>query len=410
MALKPALTCDQLFRACDPDSLGFATTADLEPAHGLIGQERALAALEFGVAIRARGFNIFALGAQGSGRHNAVRRFVEARAKSEPAPDDWVYVHNFTEPYRPKALRLPPGLGTRLAAELDELITQLKGMLQAMFEANEYRDSRAAIESEFQEAQQAAFRALAEKAEAQDLRILKTPTGMMIVPVHDGEPIKPEIVERMAEADRTAIEAKIKALGEELAQTMRTIPGRDKERRQRIEALNREMAEMAVGRAMDDIPAEFHEIPELARHLTDIRTDLVANAGAFLAEDDGPAPPLDLAMNRYRANPLLRGTDYNGGAPVIYPDAPDVGYLVGRIEHIPHMGALLTDFTQIKPGALHRANGGYLMVDAERLLVSPFAWHTLKRCLRFAGAGADPAGCEGDSVRRPQDSLHDGRA
>jgi hypothetical protein len=247
MAIKPALTCDQLFRACDPDGLGFDTTADLKPAHGLIGQERALAALEFGVGIRARGFNVFALGAQGSGRHNAVRRFVEARAKGEAAPDDWVYVYNFDEPYRPKALRLPSGLGIRLAAELEELITQLKGMLPAMFEASEYRERRAGIESEFQEAQQASFHALGEKAEAQDLRILQTPTGMMIVPVHDDEPIKPEIIERMAEADRNAIEAKIKALAEELAQTLRAIPDRDKERRQRIETLNREMAELAVG-------------------------------------------------------------------------------------------------------------------------------------------------------------------
>jgi lon-related putative ATP-dependent protease len=382
MSPRPALTCDQLFRACDADGLGFTTTADLEPAHGLIGQDRALAALEFGVAIKARGFNIFALGAQGSGRHNAVRRFVEARAKDAPAPDDWVYVHNFAEPYRPKALRLPAGMGVRFAAELENLIVQLQGMLPAMFEATEYSDRHAAIDREFQEAQQAAFRELGEKADAQGLRILQTPTGMMIVPVHDGEPIKPEIIERMAEAERTAIEQKIKALGEELAQTMRAIPGRDKERRQRIEALNREMAEMAVSRAMDDIPPEFHEIPDVAQHLSDIRSDLVANAGDFLGGDDGNRPPLDLVRNRYRANPLLRSTDYTEGVPVIYADAPDVGYLVGRVEHIPHMGALLTDFTQIKPGALHRANGGYLLVDAERLLMSPFAWMTLKRCLR----------------------------
>ncbi|HSF96443.1 MAG TPA: AAA family ATPase [Thermohalobaculum sp.] len=382
MPPRPALTCDQLFRPCDAAGLGFATTADLEPAHGLIGQDRALEALEFGVAIKARGFNIFALGAQGSGRHNAVRRFVEARARDQRPPDDWVYVHNFDEPYRPKTLRLPPGMGVRLAAELDELVTQLQGMLPAIFEAAEYRDRRAAIETEFQETQQAAFRAVAEKAEAQDLRILQTPTGMMIVPVHDGEPIKPEVVERMARDERSAIEARVKALGEELAQTMRAIPGRDKERRQRIEALNREMAELAVGRAMDDIPAAFHELPDVARHLTEMRTDLIANAEAFLTEDEGPAPPLDQEMNRYRANSLLRPGDGNGGAPVIYLDTPDVGYLVGRIEHIPHMGALLTDFTQIKAGALHRANGGYLLVDAERLLATPFSWDSLKRCLR----------------------------
>ncbi len=382
MAPIEPLSCDRLFRASDPDALGFETTADLEPAHGLIGQDRALAALEFGVSIKARGFNIFALGAQGSGRHNAVRRFVEARAKVEPDPDDWVYIHNFEEPYRPKALRLPAGMGIRLAAELDNLIEQLNGMLPAMFEAGDYRDRQAAIDAEFQEAQQTAFKVLSEKADAQSLRIAQTPNGMMIVPVSGGEPIKPEVIERMAEAERNAIQERINALGEELTQTMRAIPGLDKERRQKIEALNREVAELAVSRAMDDLPEEFHEIPDLAAQLTAIRSDLVSNAPAFLTEDDGGKPPLDVAMNRYRANPLLRSAGEHGGAPVIYADAPDMGNLVGRIEHIPHMGAMLTDFTQIKPGALHRANGGYLLVDAERLLSSPMAWQSLKRCLR----------------------------
>ena len=189
MAPKPALTCDRLFRPCDAAALGFGTTAELEPAGGLIGQDRALEALDFGIAIRARGFNIFALGSQGSGRHNAIRRFVEARARDQRPPDDWVYVHNFEEPYRPKALRLPSGSGVRLAAELDELVNQLRGMMPALFEAADYRDRRAAIDSEFHDAQQTAFRAIGQKAEAQGLRILQSPTGMMIVPVHDGEPI-----------------------------------------------------------------------------------------------------------------------------------------------------------------------------------------------------------------------------
>ena len=382
MAPTQPLTCERLFTASDPAALGFKTTADLEPAHGLIGQDRALAALAFGVSIKANGFNIFALGAQSSGRHNAVRRFVEARARDQAAPDDWVYVHNFAEPYRPKAIRLPPGQGVRLAAELDELIDQLKGMLPTMFEAAEYRDRQAAIDTEFQETQQATFRALGAKADEQGLRILQTPNGMMIVPVRGGEPIKPEVIERMAEAEKKEIEAKIKALGEELNQAMRAVPGLDKARRQKIEALNREVAELAVGRAMDDLPDEFHEIPDLARHLNEMRADLVRNAPAFLAQEDGAKPPLDVAMNRYRANPLLRSSEYDGGAPVIYADAPDVANLVGRIEHIPHMGAMLTDFTQIKPGALHRANGGYLLVDIERLLTAPMAWQSLKRCLR----------------------------
>ena len=385
MAPTQPLTCDRLFTASDPAELGFRTTAELEPAHGLIGQDRALAALAFGVSIKASGFNIFAQGAQSSGRHNAVRRFVETRAREKSPPDDWVYVHNFTEPYRPNALRLPPGMGTRLAAELDELINQLKGMLPAMFEAADYRDRRAAIDTDVQESQQAAFRNLAEKAEAQGLRIVQTENGMMIVPVRDGEPIKPEILERMAKSEREAIQAKVKSLGDELTQLMRSAPDRDKERRNRIRNLNREIAQLAVDRAMDDIPGEFHEIPAVKSHLADIRTDLVENAAIFLpqeGEKQVPEAPIDLRMNRYRANALLRGAERDGGVPVIYLDAPDVGYLVGRIEHIPHMGAMLTDFTQIKAGALHRANGGFLLVDAERLLRAPFSWDSLKRCLR----------------------------
>jgi lon-related putative ATP-dependent protease len=382
MAPRPALTPDQLHHPCDADSLGFASTAELEPAGGLIGQERALEALEFGVTIKSRGFNIFALGSQGSGRHNAIRRFVEVCARDDPAPDDWVYVHNFDEPYRPVALRLPPGYGARFAAELDELVNQLKGMLPAMFESKDYRDRRDAIENAFRESSQAELRRLAEKAEAEGLRIVQTPNGMMIVPVHDDEPVRPEVIERMAKADREAIEQKIGEIGEELGEAMRAIPGRDKERRQKVEALNRQMAELAVARAMDDIPTEFHEMPGVNRHLVAMRSDLVAHAEAFLRTEEGAPPPLDIAMDRYRANALLRSSDCDGGAPVIYADAPDVGNLVGRIEHIPHMGAMLTDFTQIKPGALHRANGGYLLVDADRLMVSPMAWHTLKRCLR----------------------------
>jgi lon-related putative ATP-dependent protease len=378
----PALTCDRLFRGSDPAALGFATTAELEPASGLIGQDRALAALEFGVGIRAKGFNIFALGAQGSGRHNAVRRFIEARACDEPQPDDWVYVHNFSEPYRPKALRLPHGEGPRLARELDELVSQLKHTLRALFEAEEYVERRSAIEREAQEAHQAELRAIAEKAEREGLRIIQTPNGMMIVPVRNGEPIRREVVERLPKAEREKIEHDVSELGEALAQAMRAVPARNKELRQRIEALNREMAGIAVSRAMDDIPPEFHAMAGVAEHLAEMRKDLIENAQAFLQEEDpAQAPPLDIRFNRYRANPLVRSHDC-AGAPVVYLDAPDVGYLVGRIEHIPHMGALLTDFTQIKAGALHRANGGYLLVDVERLIASPFAWMTLKRCLR----------------------------
>ncbi|MBI1246136.1 MAG: AAA family ATPase [Alphaproteobacteria bacterium] len=237
---------DRLARPCDPKALGFTTTADLKPVGGLIGQDRALAALDFGIAMKARGFNILAIGSRGSGRHNAIRRFIEGRAADQQTPDDWVYVHNFEEPYRPKVLRLPPGQGTLLKAALDELVIQLKGMLPAVFESADYRDRRAAIDEEFEAEQQNAFKRLAQKAEAQNMAILHTPTGIVIVPTEGGKPIHQSVVDQMAPAKREQLEARIKALGEELGQTMRSIPERDKMRRQRIQALNREMAEHAV--------------------------------------------------------------------------------------------------------------------------------------------------------------------
>lgn len=389
-----ALPAVQLRRRCDPESLGFESTEKLDPAEGLIGQGRAIEALEFGTGLEARGYNIFVLGTPGSGRHNAVREFLESKARDRDAPSDWVYVHNFEEEHRPQAISLPPGRGHVLAEMLETLIDNLKSAMPAVFEGEDYQERRGAIENEFKQSQEKALEELAEKARGEGLGLGRTPQGFAIFPVHNGEPVKPEVFQKWPQDQREKVQEKIRVLQEELQDIMQSIPRLDKTRRESVRNLNRQLAQIAVDRAMEELFAEFGGHEKVAAHLETIRQHLSENAVLFVQAaqqsemgeggEDGPRGrlPLDLAFNRYKANVIV--SHGAGGAPVEFLDFPGLGRLLGRIEYVPHMGAMLTDFTLIKAGSLHKANGGYMIVDAERLLSLPGSWDALKRCLRSA--------------------------
>ncbi|MGE3244837.1 MAG: Lon protease family protein [Beijerinckiaceae bacterium] len=393
MPVSP-LASENLYRRCDAEQLGFRTTAELEPVDGLIGQGRAIEALEFGTGLLARGYNIFALGIPGSGRHNAVLEFLRGKARSKPAPQDWVYVNNFEEDHRPLALSLPAGRGPELARKLDGLVETLKTAMPAVFESEDYQDRRGAIENEFKNAQEMALRTLAEKAEADALGLARTPQGFAVFPVENGEPVKPEDFQKWPQDRREAAQEKIKAVQSELQDIMQSIPRLDKDRREKVHALNRQLAGVAVDRAMEEVLQSFYSLHAVRDHIMRVREQLADSASLFVRAAQqseemrgggdpgmGQATPLDAMFNRFRANVVVShpGKD---GAPVEFLDHPGLGHLLGRIEYLPHMGAMLTDFTLIKPGALHRANGGYLVIDAERLLMMPGSWQALKRCLR----------------------------
>ena len=389
MSLEP-LEPAELRRRCDPAALGFATTASLDPVDGLIGQRRALDALEFGTGLDARGYNIFVLGTPGSGRHNAVRRFLEEKARNRSTPPDRVYLHNFDEPHRPRAIALPPGSGPELATGLDELVDTLRTAMPAVFESDDYQEQRGAIEQEFKQAQEKSFKTVAERAKSEGLALGRTQNGFTIVPVNgDGEMLEPEQFQQLAEEEREAIQKKISVIQAELEAAMKSVPQLDKDRREKVRALNRRLAGIAVARAMEPLEKRFADEDAVRQHLDAIAHHLAENSHLFVqsAQNDGDPKaaeqslPLDLVFNRYKANVVVCN-DEDSGAPVVFLDFPGLGHLLGRIEHVPHMGAMLTDFTLIKPGALHRANGGYLIIDAERLLQMPGSWQALKRCLR----------------------------
>lgn len=387
---KPLPTSD-LFHACDPFRFKFKNTAELEPLEELIGQDRAVEAVEFGIGIRRDGYNLFAAGPAGTGKHTLIAEFLQRQAKSEPVPDDWCYVYNFEDPRRPKALRLPAGRARPLAADMQRLIEDLRAAIQSAFESEDYRNRREALAQEFKERQGSAFEDIQRKARERSIALVRTPVGLALAPLRKGEVLSPEEFEALPEAERDKAKGDLKELEEQLQATLRQAPRWERELRDRVRKINREVTRLAVDHLIEEIRKKHEDLPEILAWLDAIERDVVDKAESLLAaeqapgaEDGQPAghqPPRDGFFRQYTVNVLV-ARDSDGGAPVFYEDHPTYGNLLGRVEHRSEFGTLVTDFTLIKAGALHRAIGGYLVLDALKLLIQPFAWEGLKRVLR----------------------------
>jgi len=378
----------QLARRCDPDSLPFADTSELADLDESFGQQRATGAIEFGVGIRRDGYNLYVLGPPGAGKQTLLRQVIGREAATAPRPDDWCYVNNFDHPHQPRALRLPAGRGAALRDAMRRLVEELLAAIPAIFDSDEYRARTEQIDAEFSERHDKAFAALAEQASGQDIALLRTPTGFTLAPVKNGEVISPEAFAALSREEQEKIEKTIGALQEQLAQLLRDGQRWRKERRERIRALNREVASVAVGREIEELRKGFADLPDVLAYFEAVEHDLVDHIDDFHRGNEPVQLPVPLAIaesqapsfRRYEVNLLLDRSDPDG-APVVYEDLPTHPNLLGRVEHIAQLGALLTDFTLIKAGALHRANGGYLLLDVRKLLTQPFAWEGLKRAL-----------------------------
>lgn len=382
----------QLRPVCDPRELGFDTTAGLEPVEGLVGQERAMEAIRLAAGMRARDFNLFVQGSPGTGRHHSVDGFLRKHAAGLPEPDDWAYVNNFDAPHRPRALRLPPGVACKLKLEMQDVVDDLAIDIASLFESDEYQSANRAINEEFGEQQEHAMSAFAEKAKSENVALMRTPMGIMLAAIKDGEVIKAEKFDTLPEAEQKQIEEKIGRLQAELSDVLRAAPRLDRDRRRKIEALNAEMVGEVVRARLHEARGAFAGLDAVQDYLTAVEADMIANAEMFLAvtqqQPDGPFPETmrkghsNPMFQRYMVNVMVtREDDAARGAPMETEDLPTLDRLTGRIEHVSQMGALVTNFTMIKPGALHRANGGYLVLDARRLLSEPMAWPALKQCL-----------------------------
>jgi lon-related putative ATP-dependent protease len=388
---------EALYESSDPEQFSFETTEDLQDLRGVIGQARAMEAVQFGIGIEQEGYNIFALGPAGTGKRSVVRQSFERQAANEPVPPDWCYVHNFEQSHKPQALRLPPGKGVELRQDMAGFVEELRAALSAAFESEEYQTRRQVIQEEIQEQQQEYFEELQKKAQEQKLALLPTPAGLTLAPVRDGEVLSPEELQKLPEEERKRLEASSEELQEELQKILRRVPHWQREARDKLRELNQEITNFAVGGLIDELRENYADFPKVIDYLDAVREDVIENAKDFLASDEEgsgfggnssgrqeemlAAQAAARSLRRYQVNVLVDRSQ-SEGAPVIYEDNPTYQNLIGRVEHLAQMGALLTDFNLIKPGALHRANGGYLMLDAQKVLLQPYAWEGLKRALR----------------------------
>lgn len=374
-----------LLRRCDPQQFDFETTADLEDLTEVIGQARALEALHFAAGIRRDGYNLFALGPSGTGKHTTVRRYLEQRAGREQTPADWCYVHNFDLPHKPQALRLPNGRGSRLSSDMARLVEDLRSALPVAFETEEYHAQAQQIRDDFKSRREQALGELAKQAQAHDITLLRTPGGFAFAPERDGEVIDPEQFDKLPPEQQREIEQTVAELQERLTAVLHQMPQWQREAREKIETLNRDVAQFAVANLIDEVRHAYADLTQVLAFLDRVQADVIDHADQFLGQEEGAPPfaktPSSTFFRRYQVNVVV-DHGRSQGAPVVYEDMPVYPNLVGRVEHRSEMGALTTDFTLIKSGALHRANGGYLLLDAHKLLLEPFAWEGLKRALR----------------------------
>lgn len=392
---KP-LPADALCRRCDPNDFDFETTAELEELKHMVGQQRAVEAIRFGAGMDVDGFNLFVLGPPGTGRHSFIRQFLAQRASNRPPAPDWCYVNNFQQPQKPKALELPAGRGRELRDDVSRLLGEVHTAVPAAFESEDYRTRRQAIEDEFKEEQSQTFEEIQKHARERDIQIIQTPTGIAFAPVRRGEVLSPDDFEKLSEDERHRVQKDIEDVSKEFRDAMQETPKRVRKAHEKVRELDREFAVYAVGSLIDDLIQRYEDLPKVVDYLESMQADIIDNIDQFrtppeqqqqqqlvqrMAAMPGGGGDTSAIERRYSVNLLVDNSEAEG-APVVFEDHPAYTYLVGRIEHLSQMGALLTDFTLIRPGALHRANGGYLVLDVRKVLMEPFAWEALKQTLK----------------------------
>jgi len=400
MTPVPELTADRLRRRCDTAQFAFASTAEAPDLEGIIGQERAARAIEFGIEIPYAGYNVFATGPAGAGKTSIITRFLETKAATRPVPADWGYVHNLSDPDRPHAIRIPPGRGARLRDQVNALLAQVADALEKAYASDQYAEGRNALERELDAQRTDRFRQLDTLVREQGFALARTPMGMMITPVKSGQALTPEQFEALPEAEREKLSQQGQALQDALERTIRQVQEIEETAQQRLQHLDQEIVAAAIRPFFDKLAPDWAESPDVLGYLSGIQTHMAEHADDFkfkagpvaAQEQADPAggagqmppwlrPQAISPYDRYRLNVVVDNSSLHG-APVVVETNPTYLNLIGRLEMRAEFGALVTDFSHIKAGALHRANGGYLLLDARVLLRQPLAWEALKQALR----------------------------
>jgi lon-related putative ATP-dependent protease len=378
------IPASELRKTCRSPGIEFERSDELQSSDSGPGHDRAIDAIRFGIDIARDGHNVFVLGRHGTHRHGLASELATAQARRDPTPDDWCYVNNFETPERPGTLRFPAGRGMAFRDDMRELIEELRFAIPAAFEGDDYRAQRKAVEAETQKALEEQWKGLEERAEQEGIGILQTPTGYVLAPIRDGEVIGEEDFAKLPEPEREEVQAKIRRLSDELQIHIEHMPQLRKRHRERVKALDRQVTEHAVGVLLADLKKKYAELPQVVAYLDSVQAHIIGNSQDF-HEQDRSSPPLlsredSQSFAQYDVNVLVSNEE-GANAPVKFEANPTYNNIVGKVEHRSEMGALVTDFRLIRAGALLEANGGYLILDAHRLLGRPFAWDALKQAL-----------------------------
>lgn len=381
-----------LYRACDETWLAFESTAELPEALAMFGQERAKKAIEFALGFKQPGYHLFVLSAPESGARALVHALVDTRSKGEPQCPDWCYVNNFDQPDKPRALCLPGGRGSELRRALRQLARELVPAIGATFESAEIRSQVEAIRAEQKEREEHALQELSQLATEQGATLLRTPKGLVFVPHKGGEAMDDETFAQLPEEEQQRLIGVLERFRDELRSLLQQFPRWRREMWERIKQVGRDAIGLAIGHLIENVRAAYADQPTVLEFLDEVMKDVIEHGNELLTTEQGKGES-DWAdfIQRCQVNLLVehRKTD---GAPVVFEESPTYQNLVGRFDQVIHMGTLVTDLTLIKAGALHRANGGYLLLDADKILSQPHAWEGLKVALKTARIRIQPLG------------------
>lgn len=390
MIQEHELRPEQLKLSVDPGRFSFRSSAELTGLTDMIGQERASRALQFGTDVPGQGYNIFVLGNVGTGRSTMVRRMVEQKAKGEPTPPDWVYVNNFEDPAKPRAISLPAGRGCELRKDMDQLIENLQREIPRIFESEQYAQQRARISRQLQEQEAQIFAELEREARRRGFDLARTPMGTMLVRTGEGgEPLTEQQYEGLSPRQKQEEEQAERDLQQQVASTLTKARARQKEAQDTLNQLDRNAAAFAAGHFIDDLEAKYADVDEVKEYLEEVRRDVIENVDMFKPESEQANPLVQMLgggpqgpdVSRYQVNVIVDSCAQKG-APIIVESNPTYYNLIGEVEHEAQFGALVTNFTKIRAGAFHKANGGYLIMQARDVLTNPFAWDAVKRVLK----------------------------
>ena len=405
-----AVPVESLLKACASLEQGDAQKGEarLVPLTH-IGQQRAVESLRFGIDMESDGYNVFVLGPPGSHRHELADEIARVRAREKGAPDDWCYVNNFSDTERPRALRLPAGRGSQFRDDMQALVDEIHIAIPAVFEEDDYRNQLKAIEADTQEEIEEQWRSFKEQAAREDISVMQTPSGWVLAPMVDNKVIDDKDFEKLPQERQQKIKAAIQRLSEELAQRIENLPKLRKRQHERIRQLDKEVTAHTVTVLFADLRARYADVPEAAAYLEDAQRDIIDNAQE-LRQTSEPALPFlqhdaNAFLSSYQIN-LVVGNEPGKPAPVLYEPNPTYPNIIGKVEHRAEMGALLTDFSMVRGGALLQANGGFLVLDIHRVLGRPFVWEALKQALFTKQvrieSPADTLGFVGTTTLKPE--------